>query len=312
MRTKIYHTDWTRLLSNEGDISVEDFIAASPGVPRPTVNARIRALTLSGKLSRTGRGRYISSQKMEYKPELTPWMREISSFLIDSLPGVNHCLREKEGNLIVETDKCSIGEVMAMLRRNYKNVALKKDADRFSAPLNGYILVGNMISEAPITEIEGCLVDTLEKNLVDSICEQDDAGVSALQRAMEVHPVNMNRLKRYATRRNVGGRVKKYLDDVNEERIAMFTKVQSFLSGTDIIKAWVFGSYARGEETPSSDLDLLVCYDPSKHISLLTTIRYKLDLEKLIGKEVDLVEDGSLKPFAVPSANRDKYLIYER
>jgi hypothetical protein len=35
-------------------------------------------------------------------------------------------------------------------------------------------------------------------------------------------------------------------------------------------------------------------------------------LESLIGREVDLVQNGFLKPFAVPSAERDKYLIYER
>lgn len=37
-----------------------------------------------------------------------------------------------------------------------------------------------------------------------------------------------------------------------------------------------------------------------------------LDLEAAIGREVDLVEYRSLKPFAVQSAERDKYLIYER
>ena len=79
-----------------------------------------------------------------------------------------------------------------------------------------------------------------------------------------------------------------------------------------IVRAWVFGSFARGEETAESDLDLLVTYDFSHGIGLLQTIRYQLDMEQLIGREVDLVESTSLKPFAIPSAERDKYLIYER
>ena len=84
------------------------------------------------------------------------------------------------------------------------------------------------------------------------------------------------------------------------------------MAGTAIVKAWVFGSFARGEEKKDSDLDILVDYDPSANLSLLGAIRYKLDMEKLIGREVDLVENGYLKPFAIPSCERDKYLIYER
>ena len=312
MKKGIYHTDWSHLLSNSEELSIDDFVAASPGVPRTTVNAKIHSLLSDGTLSRTGRGRYIAASKMKYKAELTPWMREVSSFLTDSLAGVNHCLREKDGNLIVETDKCSVCDAKDILLNKYGKVALKKEAERFNVPLYGYILVDNLISEAPTSEIEGCLVDTLEKHLVDNLCEHEDAGIISLQRAMEVHPVNISRMKRYASRRNAEGKINSCLDKVNKERISLFSKVQTYLSGTFIVKAWVFGSYARGEETPSSDLDILVCYDPSKRVSLLTTIRYKLDLEKLLGKDVDLVEDGSLKTFAAPSANHDKYLIYER
>ncbi|MBR5925633.1 MAG: nucleotidyltransferase domain-containing protein [Bacteroidales bacterium] len=92
----------------------------------------------------------------------------------------------------------------------------------------------------------------------------------------------------------------------------MFCKVQSYLSTVPVTKAWVFGSFARGEETPESDLDLLVSYEDSSHLSLLKIIRYKLDIEDLIKRDVDLVEEGYLKSFAIESANNDKYLIYER
>ena len=74
----------------------------------------------------------------------------------------------------------------------------------------------------------------------------------------------------------------------------------------------MFGSFARREETPKSDLDLLVKYDRTQKVSLFDISGYMLDLEAAIGREVDLVEYRSLKPFAVQSAERDKYLIYER
>lgn len=37
-----------------------------------------------------------------------------------------------------------------------------------------------------------------------------------------------------------------------------------------------------------------------------------MDLKELLGREVDLVVDGTLRPYAEESANRDKKLIYER
>jgi predicted nucleotidyltransferase len=36
------------------------------------------------------------------------------------------------------------------------------------------------------------------------------------------------------------------------------------------------------------------------------------ELQERLGLDVDLVEEGTLKPFAVESANRDKKLVYER
>ena len=74
----------------------------------------------------------------------------------------------------------------------------------------------------------------------------------------------------------------------------------------------IFGSFADGRATSESDLDLLVDLDKKARVSLLKLIGLKLDIEEKIHREVDLIEDGSLRPFAVASANRDKYLIYER
>lgn len=95
-------------------------------------------------------------------------------------------------------------------------------------------------------------------------------------------------------------------------RVELMAKVQKYLSSIPVEKAWVFGSFARGEETTGSDLDLMVDYAKDVTLSLLDIVRFKLNLESLIGREVDLVKNGFLKPFAVPSAERDKYLIYER
>lgn len=78
------------------------------------------------------------------------------------------------------------------------------------------------------------------------------------------------------------------------------------------MKAWLFGSYSRGEQRPWSDIDILVQYDRVHPIGLFKIAGMKVDLEDLLGCEVDLVEEGSLRPRAVESVNRDRKLIYER
>ncbi len=87
--------------------------------------------------------------------------------------------------------------------------------------------------------------------------------------------------------------------------------IAEYFRNQPIKKAWVFGSFARGEQTPLSDIDLLVQYDDGG-ISLLKHCSMICDLEELLDRPVDLIEDGTLLPFAVESANRDKKLIYER
>ena len=88
--------------------------------------------------------------------------------------------------------------------------------------------------------------------------------------------------------------------------------IADYFKTQPVVKAWIFGSFARGEETPESDIDILVQYDSTARISLLTISHMMGELERSTGRRVDLIEDGCLMPFAVESVNRDKQLIYER
>ena len=92
----------------------------------------------------------------------------------------------------------------------------------------------------------------------------------------------------------------------------MVPKIRAVLSGKPVVRAWVFGSYSRGGETPQSDVDILVQYDNGSSMSLMDISRIMVELSAALGIKVDLVEDGRLLPFAVESANRDKILVYER
>lgn len=99
---------------------------------------------------------------------------------------------------------------------------------------------------------------------------------------------------------------------VSENVKEIIPKIQQFLIDQPVEKAWLFGSSSRGEERPDSDVDILVQYDKDCQISLLTISRMIVQMKKLLGKDVDLVEYDCLMPFAQESADHDKILIYER
>ena len=93
---------------------------------------------------------------------------------------------------------------------------------------------------------------------------------------------------------------------------AMTQQIAEYFKTQPVLKAWLFGSYARGEQRPDSDIDILILPDKSQHFSLFTLSAIYEDLKDLLGCEVDLITDGDLMSFARESADCDKILIYER
>lgn len=92
---------------------------------------------------------------------------------------------------------------------------------------------------------------------------------------------------------------------------ATLNEMCHYFSTQPVLKAYLFGSFSRNEETAESDVDILVELDKSRPIGLRFFGMVE-DLQTILGRKVDLVSEGSLLPFAVQSANRDKLLIYER
>lgn len=92
---------------------------------------------------------------------------------------------------------------------------------------------------------------------------------------------------------------------------AMTKIIADYFKTQPVVKAWLFGSFARGEETPLSDVDLLVQYE-GEGISLLQHASMLNDLERIIERPVDIVEDGTLRPRIMENVNQERKLIYER
>lgn len=93
---------------------------------------------------------------------------------------------------------------------------------------------------------------------------------------------------------------------------SLLNKLKDFFSTQPVEKAWLFGSYSRGEETENSDIDILVSFDKNAKISLLRHAAMLVDLEDLLRCPVDLVNEKSLFPEVRKEVELDKILIYER
>lgn len=92
---------------------------------------------------------------------------------------------------------------------------------------------------------------------------------------------------------------------------ALLNKIQEYFKTKPISKAWLFGSFARGEEREDSDVDIMVRFLPGTKIGL-AFCGMICDLEDVIQRPVDLVREGCVKQFAKESVEHDKILIYER
>lgn len=72
----------------------------------------------------------------------------------------------------------------------------------------------------------------------------------------------------------------------------------------------IFGSFARNENTPDSDLDLLVKFKSA--ITLLQLIKLENDLSEKLGVKVDMVTEGAVKDKKIKEAiQRDLKIIFE-
>lgn len=92
----------------------------------------------------------------------------------------------------------------------------------------------------------------------------------------------------------------------------MIPKLQAYFVNQPVEYAYLFGSCARGEETPNSDVDILFAPKQDSFFSLLIYAHIHRELEELLHRKVDLVADGTLRPMAQASAEKDKIKIYER
>lgn len=78
------------------------------------------------------------------------------------------------------------------------------------------------------------------------------------------------------------------IERLRRERVA--------LASFGVLEIGLFGSFARGEQTPESDVDLLVEFSPQQH-TFDSFMDLSFFLEALLGRKVELLTRESLSPY---------------
>jgi predicted nucleotidyltransferase len=95
---------------------------------------------------------------------------------------------------------------------------------------------------------------------------------------------------------------------LTEEQVMI---IRGFFKDKPVLKAYVFGSYARGDANDKSDIDLLIDWDYSQNIGWSYAAFWR-ELKEKLNKEVDFVSVKWMDPLLEGRINSDKQLIYER
>lgn len=76
-----------------------------------------------------------------------------------------------------------------------------------------------------------------------------------------------------------------------------------------VARLCVFGSYARGDATEASDIDLIA--DFSRPKSLVDIVRIEREMSTALGLRVDLLTEGAISPYIRERIADDLRVVYE-
>ena len=95
-----------------------------------------------------------------------------------------------------------------------------------------------------------------------------------------------------------------------ERVLALLRRRASRLRGLGITRLSLFGSMARGEVGPKSDVDLLVEIDPESHFSLFELLDLQDDLLALLGRPAHFAFASKLRPWLREEILEEAISIY--
>ena len=94
------------------------------------------------------------------------------------------------------------------------------------------------------------------------------------------------------------------------EALAVLKRREADIRQLGINRLSIFGSTARGDETPESDVDLAASLDPNRAIGLFEFVDIEQQLERMLGKKVDLVTEPVRKARLQTEIDRDRVFVF--
>lgn len=206
-----------------------------------TIRTRLNSLKRRGIITPIGRGQYTLRELNDYSPEIDESLRQIYLKVRKQLPMTRICvwkpswLNEFALHIssiqitVVESEKeteRAVFEVLQEVLREGSSLAgplvfLKPSPEEIDLYVSGEspaLVVGRLITEAPVKEIDGIVIPRLEKILVDlfvgepileSLIGAEIDGI--FRNAFDTYAINVDTMKRYARRRGRGKGLAKYL-----------------------------------------------------------------------------------------------------
>ncbi len=100
-------------------------------------------------------------------------------------------------------------------------------------------------------------------------------------------------------------------DKIDRKRI--IKKIQKYFNSNEMVtRAWLFGSFARGQDDHKSDIDIMIEVPSDSKFSLFDLADVQYQLELMISLKVDIVMSDGVRPQVRERMEPDLQLVYER
>jgi hypothetical protein len=204
-----------------------------PDLPSSTIAWKLHNLKSQGLIQSPSYGVYTLSAKSSFRPEPSNYLKRIFNKVAKEFPYLQTCVWDSRWfnnlmlhqlfkyYLVIEVEKDAAEAVFNSLTDFSKKVFLNPTKDifnRYISNFNEVIIIKSLISESPIVEVDGIKIAALEKLLVDCLADKDLFAAQQneiefiYQTANSRFSLNVNKLRRYARRRNQFEKVTELLD----------------------------------------------------------------------------------------------------
>ena len=131
-----------------------------------------------------------------------------------------------------------------------------------------------------------------------------------------------NRVKAIAAQRGervqdlVNGLIERFLQEAEQKPpnladvIGRLRAIETSLRARGVVALFVFGSVARGDARPNSDVDLAVDFAAGVEVSLFEIVRLKEELEVALGRQVDIGERAAMTERVATTAKPELIRVF--